>query len=172
MMDQRELLRSQYAFAQENLDGAIGRCPPELLRKTIEGSLTNPIGATYAHTVITQDLVLVRGLMGRNPVYHESGIGARVGFELPESPVISRDSMAALRFELEPLRKYAAAVRAAVDGYLESAPEGELQAEVPFGPQPRARLWVFGAIGVWHVASHQGEIAALLGLEGVQGQLI
>ncbi len=171
-MDERELLRSQYAFAQDNLEGTIRRCPPELLTKTIEGSRTNPIGATYAHTVITQDLVLVRGLMGRNPVYHESGVGARVGFELPQSPVISRDYTTNFRFELEPLHEYAAAMRATIDGYLESAPEVELQAEVPFGPQPRTRLWVFGALGVWHIASHQGEIAALLGLEGVQGQTL
>ncbi len=169
-MDERELLRSQYGFAQDALEAAIGRCPPELLTKTIAGSLTNPIGATYAHTVITQDLVLVRGLMGREPVYHESGLGAKVGFDLPESPVISQEYANAFRFDLEPLREYAAAVRAAVDGYLESAPDEDLQAEVPFGPQPRAKLWVFGTIGTWHVSSHQGEIAALLGLEGVQGQ--
>ena len=169
-MDHRELLRSQYNFAQDNLEAAIERCTPELLTRTIEGSLTNPIGATYAHTAITQDLVLVRGLMGREPVYHDSGIGERVGFELPESPVISRDYTTSLTFELEPLREYVAAVRAAVDGYLESAPEEELQAEVPFGPTPRTKLWVFGTLGVWHVASHQGEIAALMGIEGVQGQ--
>ena len=169
-MDERELLRSQYELAQDNLEAAIERCPPELLTKTVEGSLTNPIGATYAHTVMTQDLILVRGLMGREPVYHASGVGERVGFELPESPVISREYTTALSFELEPLREYAAAVRETVDGYLESAPDEELQAEVPFGPTPRPRLWVFGTLGVWHVASHQGEIAALMGLEGVQGQ--
>lgn len=169
-MDERELLRSQYELAQDNLEAAIERCPPELLTKTVEGSLTNPIGATYAHTVMTQDLILVRGLMGREPVYHTSGVGERVGFELPESPVISQEYTTALSFELGPLREYAAAVRATVDGYLESAPDEELQAEVPFGPTPRPKLWVFGTLGVWHVASHQGEIAALMGLEGVQGQ--
>ena len=171
-MDQRELLRSQYGFAQDNLEATIGRCSPELLAKTIEGSITNPIGATYAHTVITQDLVLVRGLMGRQPVYHESGIGERVGFELPESPVISQDYTNSLSFEFEPLREYAAAVRATVDGYLESADEDDLQTEIPFGPTPQPKLWVFGTLGVWHVASHQGEIAALMGLEGLQGQTL
>ena len=169
-MDARDLLRSQYGFAQDNLESAIERCSLELLTKTIEGSLTNPIGATYAHTVITQDLILVRALMGQEPVYHSSGIGERVGFELPESPVISQDYTTSLSFELEPLREYAAAVRAAVDGYLESASDEELEAEVPFGPTPRPKLWVFGTLGVWHVSSHQGEIAALMGLEGEKGQ--
>lgn len=171
-MDERELLRSQYAFAQDNLEAAIDRCSPELLTRTIEGSLTNPIGATYAHTVMTQDLVLVRGVMGREPVYLASGVGERVGFELPESPVISQDYTTSLSFELGPLREYAAAVRAAVDGYLEAAPDEDLQAEMPFGPTPRTKLWVFGTLGVWHVATHQGEIAALMGLEGVQGQTL
>ncbi|MDE2670334.1 MAG: DinB family protein [Chloroflexota bacterium] len=171
-MDARELLRSQYAFSQDNLEAAIERCSPELLTKTIEGSLTNPIGATYAHTVITQDLVLVRGLMGQEPVYHTSGIGERVGFELPESPVISQDYTTGLSFELAPLREYAAAVRAAVDCYLESASDEDLLAEVPFGPNPRSKLSVFATLGVWHVASHQGEIAALMGLEGEKGQML
>ncbi len=171
-MDGRELLRSQYRFAHDNLEATIEQCPPDLLMKTIEGSLTNPIGATYAHTVITQDLVLVRGLMGQEPVYHASGIGERVGFELPESPVISHDYTTSLTFELEPLREYAAAIRATVDGYLESASDEDLQAEVPFGPNPRPKIMVFGMLGVWHVASHQGEIAALLGLEGQKGQIL
>lgn len=171
-MDGRELLRSQYGFAQDNLEAAIERCSPELLAKTIEGSLTNPIGATYAHTVMTQDLVLVRGLMGQEPVYHASGIGERVGFELPESPVISQDYTTSLSFELEPLREYAATVRATVDGYLESASDEDLQTEIPFGPTPRSKLWVFGTLGVWHVATHQGEIAALMGLEGEKGQML
>jgi len=171
-MDGRDLLRSQYAFAQDNLEAAIERCSPELLTKTIEGSLTNPIGATYAHTVITQDLILVRGLMGQEPVYHASGIGERVGFELPESPVISHDYTTGLSFELDALREYAAAVRAAVDGYLESASDEDLETEIPFGPTPRPKLWVFGTLGVWHVSSHQGEIAALMGLEGEQGQTL
>ena len=110
--------------------------------------------------------------MGRQPVYHESGLGAKVGFDLPESPVITQDYTTGLRFELEPLREYAAAVRAAVDGYLESAPEEDLQAEAPFGRQPQPKLWVFGTLGVWHIASHQGEIAALMGLENLKGQML
>lgn len=171
-MDHRELLRSEYAFAQDNLEAAISRCPAELLTKTIQGTLTNSIGSTYAHTVVTQDLMLVGGLMGRQPVYHESKIGEKVGFELPESPVISQDYTASLTFEIEPLREYAAAVRLAVDDYIATASEEELQAEVPFGPQPQTKLWVFGTLCVWHIASHQGEIAALMGLEGLQGQML
>tara|TARA_Y100000588_G_scaffold245155_1_gene259431 strand:+ start:2679 stop:3194 length:516 start_codon:yes stop_codon:yes gene_type:complete len=170
-MDHRELLRSQYAFAQDNLEAAIARCPAELLTKTIGGTLTNSIGSTYVHTVVTQDLMLVGGLMGRQPVYHESEIGKKVGFELPESPVITQDYTTNLTFEVEPLREYAGAVRAAVDGYLEAASEEELQAEVPFGPKLQTKLWMFGTLGVWHIASHQGEIAALMGLEGLQGQM-
>ncbi len=168
-MDARDVLRSQYAFAHDNLEGAIAKCPPELLTKAIEGSLTNPIGATYAHTAITQDLLLVGRLQGREPVFREGGWGEKTGFELPESPVITQEWAKSLRFELGPLREYAAAVHAAVDGYLASAPEEDLLSEVDFG-QKRPKLWVFGTLGVWHVATHQGEIAALLGLEGLQGQ--
>ena len=171
-MEHRELLRSQYAFSQDNLEAAIERCSPELLGKTIEGTLTNPIGATYAHTVITQDLVLVRGLMGRRPVFHEGGWGERVGFEIAESPVISQEWANSFECDFGALREYAAAVRSTVDGYLESADEDDLQSEIPFGPTPRPKLWVFGTLGVWHVASHQGEIAALMGLENVQGQTL
>ena len=171
-MDHRDLLRSQYEFGQDNLEAAIERCSPELLTKTLDGTLTNPIGATYAHTAITQDLVLVRGLMGRQPVFHEGAWAEKVGFEVAESPVISQEWANSFDCDFGALREYAAAVRATVDGYLESADEADLQTEIPFGPTPRTKLWVFGTLGVWHVASHQGEIAALMGLENVQGQML
>lgn len=171
-LDGRETLRAQYAFAQDNLADTAAKCPPELLAKTITGSSTNPLGATWAHAVITQDLLLVGWLQGREPVHRAGGWADRTGFELPQSPVISREWANALRVDAEGLRGYAAAVREAVDGYLAEAPAEALLEEVSFGPRPRAKLWVFGTLGVWHVATHQGEMAALLGLEGLRGQML
>lgn len=171
-LDGRELLRAQYAFAQDTLAGTAAKCPPELLAKTAPGSLANPFGATWAHAVITQDLLLVGWLQGREPVYRAGGWQGKTGFELPESPVITREWAEALRVDAEGLRGYAADVRAAVDGWLAEAPTEALLEEVSFGPQQRTKAWVYGTLGVWHVSSHQGEMAALLGMEGLQGQML
>lgn len=171
-LDGRELLRAQYAFAQDTLEGTAAKCPPELLAKTVPGSLANPFGATWAHAVITQDLLLVGWLQGREPVYRAGGWRGKTGFELPDSPVITHEWAEALRVDAEGLRGYAADVRAAVDGYLAEAPAEALLEEVSFGPKPRTKAWVFGTLGVWHVSSHQGELAALLGMEGLQGQML
>ena len=171
-LDGRELLRAQYAFAQDTLAGTAAKCPPELLAKTVPGSLANPFGATWAHAVITQDLLLVGWLQGREPVYRAGGWRGKTGFELPDSPVITREWAEALRVDAEGLRGYAADVRATVDGWLAEAPAEALLEEVSFGPQQRTKAWVFGTLGVWHVSSHQGEMAALLGMEGLQGQML
>lgn len=171
-LDGRELLRAQYAFAQDTLAGTAAKCPPELLAKTVPGSLANPFGATWAHAVITQDLLLVGWLQGREPVYRAGGWQGKTGFELPESPVITREWAEALRVDAEGLHGYAADVRAAVDGWLAEAPAEALLEEVSFGPQQRTKAWVYGTLGVWHVSSHQGELAALLGMEGLQGQML
>ena len=133
-MDGRDAIRSQYAFAQDNLEDAIAKCPPELLTKAIDGSLTNPIGATYAHTAITQDLLLVGWLQGREPVFCEGGWGEKTGFELPQSPVITQEWAKNLRFEIGPLREYAAAVREAVDSYPHARARGRPAARGRFRP--------------------------------------
>ncbi len=171
-MDRRSVLRGQYAFAHEMLEGTIKKCPLELLTKSIEGSLTNPIGATYAHAVITEDLLLVRWLQNREPVFEEGNWGAKVGMELPQSAMVTPEWAKSVRFELEPMRAYAAAVRATVDGFIDRAPDSDLLSEVDFGPSKQPKLSVLGTLGVLHVSSHQGEMAALLGLKGITGQTV
>ena len=84
-MDRRSVLRGQYAFAHDMLEGTIAKCPSELLTKSIEGSLTNPIGATYAHSVIAEDLLLVRWLQNREPVFDEGTGARRSGWSCPRA---------------------------------------------------------------------------------------
>jgi hypothetical protein len=58
---------------------------------------------------------------------------------------------------------------AATDDFLATASDDALDAEVAAGggKMPLGR-WV-GAVGVWHVMSHQGEISAVKGAQGLKG---
>ena len=55
-MEARELIIIQHDIAHEQLEGSMDRCSPELFQKHLDNSLTNPIGATYAHAIFTEDV--------------------------------------------------------------------------------------------------------------------
>ena len=73
------------------------------------------------------------------------------------------------RFDLATVRDYVAAVQAATDAFLADAEDEVLQRsmETPMGEQ-RA-IDMLANVGVVHVASHWGEIAALRGVQGEKG---
>ena len=169
-MDARAIVRAQHDFAHQMLDATIADCTDEVLAKQVEGSLTNTIGGTYAHTIFTEDLLLVAMLQGREAVFREGDWGATTGIAIPESPVMTQEWAAGARFALEPFREYAAAVRDAVDAYLAEAPEDQLSRELNLGAMETTAIGLIGTLGVFHVGSHHGEIAALKGLAGLKGQ--
>ena len=58
---------------------------------------------------------------------------------------------------------------AATEAYLESLSDDDLAEEIDTfgGKQERARF--LGTTCLWHVTSHQGEISALKGVQGLKG---
>ena len=67
-------------------------------------------------------------------------------------------------------RQYAAAVYEATDDYLTSVSDAELEKIVDpgFAPPMAAGSFVANLLA-WHVATHQGEISALKGVQGFNG---
>ncbi len=72
--------------------------------------------------------------------------------------------------DLAPFREYAAAVYRATDEYLAQATDAELARVIDAGFAPPMPISTFvGNIMLWHVATHQGEISALKGVQGING---
>lgn len=166
-MDARDLLRGQLTWVHQLLGDSLSDCSQETADFQGEGWVVSPISAIYAHIAMTQDGI-VHGLVQQRPTLLEAdGWSERLGVEAAGPRDDS--SWAGKRFDLATVRDYAVAVQAATDAFLAEAADDVLERsmETPMGQQ-RA-IHVLANVGVTHVASHWGEIAALRGVQGEKG---
>ena len=166
-MDARDLLRAQFAWIHQLLAGTMSDCSQETADHRGEGWAISPISAIYAHIAITQDGIVHGLVQGRPTLLESDGWDGKLGLEAAGPRDAS--SWADKRFDLATVRDYAAAVQAATDALLLEAPADLLEKamETPMGEQ-RA-IDMLANVGVAHVASHWGEIAALRGVQGEKG---
>ena len=132
----------------------------------------NPLGATYVHTLMTQDRVANQNIKGGATLISTTWAN-KTG--LSEPPPMG-DQVAAwaqwarlLQVDLEASKAYGEAVAESVDQVLQSLTETELTRTIttPFGT-PTVRFLVTQAL-VGHTHEHIGEIACLKGLQGGKG---
>ena len=166
-MDARDLLRAQFAWIHQLLAGTMSDCSQETADHRGEGWAISPISAIYAHIAITQDGIVHGLVQGRPTLLESDGWDGKLGLEAAGPRDAS--SWADKRFDLATVRDYAAAVQAATDAFLLEAPDDLLEKamETPMGEQ-RA-IDMLANVGVAHLASHWGEIAALRGVQGEKG---
>jgi hypothetical protein len=163
-MDTRTLLRNQFAWVHQLLDGTMSDCSQETADFQGEGWAISPISAVYAHIAITQDGIVHGLVQGRPTLLESEGWAERLGIEAAGPRDDS--SWVGKTFDLATVRAYTAAVQAATDAFLAEAGDDALEKamETPMGEQ-RA-IDILANVGVSHVASHWGEIAALRGVQG------
>jgi hypothetical protein len=133
----------------------------------LPGAKINSIGAIYAHSVFSEDGILNGAVRGTTPVYFAGGWADKVGLEMPQG---SLEPDWNPQVDLGLFREYAAAVYQATDEYLAGASDDELTRAVDLKfvpPMPVSTL--IANVLVWHTATHQGEISALKGVQGVNG---
>jgi len=166
-MDARTTLRQQMQTLHSIMEAAIGDCPAETVAKKLPDSTVNSIGAIYAHTIFGED-GLLNGLMrGQKPVYYTGGWADKIGLDMPQGGL---EPDWAPSMDLKLFREYAQAVYQATDDYLTNASEADFEKIVDAGFAPPMPAQAFVAnILAWHVATHQGEISALKGVQGLNG---
>jgi hypothetical protein len=149
------------------LEAAIGDCPADVVGKRLPGAKINSIGAIYAHAVFGEDGLLNGLVRGQAPVYYAGGWAQKVGLEMPQGGLEPEWNPA---LDLGLFRQYAAAVYKSTDEWLASVSDADLARIVEPGFAPPMPVSAFvGMIGVWHIATHQGEISALKGVQGLNG---
>ena len=166
-MDARDLLRAQLTWVHQLLDGTMSDCSQDTADFRAEGWTVNPISGIYAHIAMTQDGIVHGLVQGRPTLLESEGWDAKLGLEAAGPRDAS--AWADKRFDLATVRDYVAAVQAATDAFLADAADEVLERsmETPMGEQ-RA-IDMLANVGVVHVASHWGEIAALRGVQGEKG---
>ncbi|HSP56115.1 MAG TPA: DinB family protein [Dehalococcoidia bacterium] len=166
-MDVKTTLKEQMQALHGTLETAIGDCPADALAQKLPGSTINSIGAIYAHTIFGEDGLLNGLVRGGTPVYFAGGWASKVGLDMPQGGMEPDWSVT---LDLNLYRQYAAAVYKATDEYLETVSDAELDRVVDpgFAPPMPVRSFIANLLA-WHVATHQGEISALKGVQGFNG---
>lgn len=166
-MDVKMLLRQQMQSLHGTMEAAIGDCTADALSRKLPGSTINAIGSIYAHTIMSEDGLLNGLVRGGTPVYFADGWMPKIGLDMPKGAMEPGWDVA---LDLGLFRQYAASVYEATDGYLASVSDADLERVIEPGFAPPMPVQSFVAnILAWHVATHQGEISALKGVQGVDG---
>lgn len=133
--------------------------------------VANPIGATYAHLMITADAGFNSQLHGGMPIMATEFKGQIGLSEMPHAAGGWHD-WSKLRVDWEPLRGYGRRVYRCIEGYLDSLTAEELELRVDMSAHGLG-IWkgldIYNLHGISHARIHGGEIACLKGLQGAEG---
>jgi hypothetical protein len=174
-MDAISLLQIQLQHARQWMAGTMAEVTDEMAHWTPPG-VANPLGATYAHLVVSEDMI-VSGMLKQSPPLFATSWADKTGLSEP-MPMPGPDwkdygSWARrVQIDLPALREYAQAVQANTDEYLNSLSPEALDTvvdlsnvgfgEVTFG-------WIIGRLLIGHIDNECGEISCLKGLQGMRG---
>jgi hypothetical protein len=161
-VDGLTLLRQQIALVESLIPQIAGQITPERAAWRAEGSTTNPIGLTLLHMFQGEDAA-VQEARGQPPLFQSGNWAVRIGVDH------ERVWGTTATPDLPALWEYGAAVAAATSAWLDMVSPAVLdeQIETPRGPRPRAVRLSLSL--VMHKMTHLGEVAALLGMQGIKG---
>ena len=163
----QDLRQAQYQQANGILEQVIDDCEPDALAHVAGGNVGS-ISAIYAHAVYDEDAMIAGA--GRGDLVWKSGGWQEATGLADMSPMQTEEwAQSSPEYDFAAFREYAKAVYAAGDDYFAGLSDDDLVEEIDTfaGKMPRAQY--LGTTCLWHVVNHQGEIAALKGVQGLKG---
>ncbi len=171
-MDVKTLLREQFKSAHGLLEGTMQDVTEDQAHWTPPGKAI-PLGATYAHAILSEDAMLNGMVKGAAPLFATTFADKTGLSEASPPPGQPWDAWSrSVKIDLGALRAYAKAVYAATDEYMGSATDDELTRELDlsgFNMGKQTVGWFAGTIMLGHVGEHCGEASCLKGLQGAKG---
>ena len=163
-----DLLREQLKSNHEVLEGTMADVTPEVASFSQTGKAQS-VGASYAHAVISEDMIVSKILMGKKMMTE----GADTGLSIPmptESFDTYPDWVKNVQIDLDKLRAFAKEVYKQSDDYIASLNEESMDEEVDMGLWGKAsRAMVISNFVIAHAAHLTGEISAIKGVQGLKG---
>jgi hypothetical protein len=171
-MDTASVLREQLKDSHDLLESTLADVTAEQAHWSPPGK-ANPLGASYAHVLMSEDMV-INGLLRKQAPLAMGSWAGKLGVSEPH-PAPGQDWnpwARNVKIDLDALKEYGQAVFAASDEYLAALTDSELEQGVDlsgFGLGEKSTAWVLGNVVIAHVGEHCGEISCLKGLQGAKG---
>jgi hypothetical protein len=170
-----ELVRRIVRDARQVLDGTMADVS-QSQADFIPPGIANPLGATFAHVVCTEDLV-VQGMFRQVAPLFASSWAGRTGLSEPmPTPGVNWTDYGPwtrrVKIDLDALRAYAQAVAEQTDSWLAGLSEADLDQPLDLsGVGLGQHSWASGIALVLgnHLGTETGEIAVLKGIQGARG---
>lgn len=174
-MDSITLLRQQLQTAHQFMEGTMADVTPEQAQWRPPG-VANPLGASYAHMVSSEDM-LVHGMLQQAAPLFAGAWAGKTGLDEPmptPGPEWEQYGPWARRVQVDvgATRAYAQAVYAASDDYLAGLTPADLDRTMDLRGLGMGQVdlgWVLSNLVVGHVHDLMGEISCLKGLQGARG---
>jgi hypothetical protein len=166
-MNASEYVRQQVDEARRLKDAAMAGVTDEQFNWQPPGTL-HPIKAAFLHTIAGEDSFFQKLLQGRPLVWETGDWAARIGVPQAPRPGQGWEEVRSTRLLLAPVLEYAEAVYGATNEYLARLTDEELDRPMTFYGRQTTVAGML-ALFVVHMSGHVGEIAAIKGLQGVQG---
>ncbi len=168
------LLREQAGISHWLLEATMADVTPEQAQWTPPG-IANPLGATYAHLVCSEDMIVNGMLRQQAPLAFSSWAG-KTGLSEPQPTPEAWDKYPAwtrsVQVDLGALREYAQAVYAATDEYLATLKDDDLGRKLDLSAMHLGEQtlgWALTVFIVSHAGTETGEVATLKGIQGAKG---
>jgi hypothetical protein len=164
------LLRQQFQMGHQFLEGTLQGTGADHAHWTPPGK-AQPLGANYAHIVVSEDALINSLLKGTAPLCASTWEG-KVGLsEMPPQAPPWNEWAGRVQVDLEALHSYAQAVYENTDSYLASLSDEDLNRPLDLSAIGLGQQTVgsFLSLLVFNIHTHTGEIACLKGLQGLQG---
>ena len=171
-MEIRSTLREQIEGAHQILEQTMADVTPEQAQWSPPGT-ANPLGATYAHALYGEDMVINGMLRGSAPLIATSFAGKAGLSEPPPAPDQDFGEWArSVQVDLSAARQYAQAVYKNTVDYVSSLSDSDLERPIDLTSMGLGKQnvgWVLSNMVLWHVNAHCGEVSCLKGLQGSRG---
>jgi uncharacterized damage-inducible protein DinB len=162
-----QFVQQQVAEARGLHEAAIAGITDEQFNWLPPGTM-NPIKSVLLHTVAGEDIFFQSLLQDRPPLWATGGWADRIGLVQAPGGGQGWEEAKTTVLDLAPVLAYADAVCVATDEYLARLTDAELDRQVSFFGTDSTVAAVLARF-VSHTAGHAGEIAAVKGMQGVQG---
>jgi hypothetical protein len=164
-MNTQDYIRHEFGQGHQILQGILKDTPDDVLNHIPAGGNLGSAASILSHLIYDEDMIL-SGVAGKPMLWESAGWKDKTGVAIP-GPMQAAEWTSKVRITPQ-FREYAEAVFANTDAVVAGLADDHMEKEMqgPFGPTTAAKML---ALGVYHLAGHSGEIAALKGVQGVKG---